>query len=352
MDYKEKYEYGLECIQEILSGAGDSIKTSILRKRLQPFFPELKENEDEKIRKAILELVRQSSEILEKKNQEQMIDWLEKQGKDKSDFSDLRVWKYIVDMVLTEKDGIGQYLDNPDTERIAKRLQERYGNIEKQGESPRTNIEIPFGAADSELQEVSYYIPEGFYAEIKDDRVVIKKIEPNPKVKDWVILNDTVAQILDKQKYGFVGLDIDGKDFFCNYGHTDSMRLWTIQDARDGDVLVTEDYIFIFKYILHGGVHLYCHYNFDDEEFDADIPDAVIGNIHDKGIHFRPATKEQRDLLFEKMKEAGYEYDSEKKELKKVEPKPLNPDKVIAWLVANISDFEYYVKLFKKDFGL
>lgn len=30
----------------------------------------------------------------------------------------------------------------------------------------------------------------------------------------------------------------------------------------------------------------------------------------------------------------------------------LNPDKVIAWLVANICDFEYYVEQFKKDFSL
>lgn len=43
----------------------------------------IEESEDERIRKAILELVRQSSEILEKKNQEQMIAWLEKQGEQK-----------------------------------------------------------------------------------------------------------------------------------------------------------------------------------------------------------------------------------------------------------------------------
>ena len=30
----------------------------------------------------------------------------------------------------------------------------------------------------------------------------------------------------------------------------------------------------------------------------------------------------------------------------------LDADRVIGWLVANICDFEYYVKLFKKDFGL
>ena len=46
----------------------------------EEMFPELKESKDERIRKAILELVKQSSGILEKKNQEQMLDWLEKQG--------------------------------------------------------------------------------------------------------------------------------------------------------------------------------------------------------------------------------------------------------------------------------
>lgn len=35
-----------------------------------------------------------------------------------------------------------------------------------------------------------------------------------------------------------------------------------------------------------------------------------------------------------------------------LESKKLDVDDVIAWLVANIIDFEYYVKLFKKDFGL
>ena len=37
---------------------------------------------------------------------------------------------------------------------------------------------------------------------------------------------------------------------------------------------------------------------------------------------------------------------------KQGENKKLDADKVTAWLVANICDFDYYVKLFKKDFGL
>ena len=51
--------------------------------------------------------------------------------KSNTDFSDLRTWKYIVATVLTEKDGIGQYLDEPFTEEVAKKLQKRFGNIEQ-----------------------------------------------------------------------------------------------------------------------------------------------------------------------------------------------------------------------------
>lgn len=43
-----------------------------------------------------------------------------------------------------------------------------------------------------------------------------------------------------------------------------------------------------------------------------------------KDIH--PATKEQRDILFQKMHKAGYEWDAEKKELKEIEQKPLDID--------------------------
>ena len=38
---------------------------------------------------------------------------------------------------------------------------------------------------------------------------------------------------------------------------------------------------------------------------------------------FQPSTKEQCELLFAKMKEAGYEWDADKKELKKVGQKPI-----------------------------
>ena len=53
----------------------------------------------------------------------------------------------------------------------------------------------------------------------------------------------------------------------------------------------------------------------DKIEFDIQGPDCVEVNT------IKPATKEQRDLLFQKMKEAGYEWDADKKELKMIEQK-------------------------------
>jgi hypothetical protein len=73
------------------------------------------------------------NKALEKETPESYNEFLEKRGEQNldTDFSDLRTWKYIVDAVWTEKEGIGQYLDSPFTEEVAKKLQKRFGNIEQ-----------------------------------------------------------------------------------------------------------------------------------------------------------------------------------------------------------------------------
>ena len=109
-------------------------------------------------------------------------------------------------------------------------------------------------------------------------------------------------------------------------------HLWTIDDAKDGDVLAfNNDTIVIFKDLYNSSTfHSYCH--IEDGIFDIskdELPDWWEG----KG--FQPATKEQRDLLFQRMKEAGYEWDTEKKEPKKiVKPK----FKVGDWCIDNEDD--------------
>jgi len=99
------------------------------RIKVADVFPGLKESEDERIRKWLIKEMgrRLSCWTSTEVTKEQVLAWLEKQGEQKS--------------------------------------------------NPVLDIEIPFGAKDSELQEASYYIPEGFHAEIEGNRVVIKRGE-------------------------------------------------------------------------------------------------------------------------------------------------------------------------------
>jgi hypothetical protein len=111
-------------------------------------------------------------------------------------------------------------------------------------------------------------------------------------------------------------------DFGTEYDmHNDAnkyFRLWTIEDAKDGDVLADGNLPFIFKKIdANKYSYAYCGISVDDG-FKIGESDGKF-DVWTWMQDIKPATKEQRDLLFQKMKEAGYEWDAEKKELKKVE---------------------------------
>lgn len=89
-------------------------------------------------------------------------------------------------------------------------------------------------------------------------------------------------------------------------------RKWTIQDAKDGNVLAAHECLVIFKEIDGLNIKCYCTYHY------MNIEKFYIDTLQNKTA-FTPATKEQRDLLFSKMKEAGYVWNAEKKELNKIE---------------------------------
>ena len=81
MDYEKLYNDALEKAKGIINYYKEHHRNDEASiEDLEIIFPELKESEDERIRKGIIELVKQSSEILDKQNQNNMIAWLEKQG--------------------------------------------------------------------------------------------------------------------------------------------------------------------------------------------------------------------------------------------------------------------------------
>ena len=192
-----------------------------------------------------------------------------------------REWLYLVSDVLTWKDGIGQYLDDPRVQELAKRLCSEY--VQKLYNPSNTG---------------------------KNEQKSTDKIAPRFKVGDWVVRGDTIAQILDIQEQHYVGLDINGKDFVSSrFLNGDKIHLWTIQDAKDGDVLVNGSNIFIFHFINNRRLMGYCHVNMDDGHFYNDIGRNECFCTIDAPV--TPSIKEQRDLLFQKIKETGYKWNTE-----------------------------------------
>lgn len=90
---------------------------------------------------------------------------------------------------------------------------------------------------------------------------------------------------------------------------------WTVKDAKDGDVLCSGQIILLFKKWVYT-----TDWNFVIAYAGIDVSGKLqITNKHWLISNYAcPATKEQRDLLFRKIKEYGYEWDEDKKELKKL----------------------------------
>jgi len=98
---------------------------------------------------------------------------------------------------------------------------------------------------------------------------------------------------------------------------TPKLRLWTVKDAKDADVLYSLDskQPFIFKHRKpNEQAKVYCGINIYGKFFVWNTKDCIITT--DKYI---PATKEQRDTLLKAMADAGWQFDFEKLELKKIE---------------------------------
>lgn len=91
---------------------------------------------------------------------------------------------------------------------------------------------------------------------------------------------------------------------------------------KKGDILYEQKTMSILLVYERNGSWLmtFCDYWMLKEKFHVQFPYENYGFVSEMSLV--PATKEQCDLLFQKMKEAGYEWDTEKKELKMIEHNP------------------------------
>ena len=380
-------------------------------KRMEQIFPELRESEDERIRKEIITLIQSCDKgcytTISLSRIKEYTAWLEKQGeidktsydiaeKEKYDFvsgqfiecrksfnefkEDNSYWfEYIgndtyigrSDNILNKKFHItprqlftlftqqhcpfkedsnvneetnapteyGKYVDeclNEASKHFFSEGEDKYSVadlfyagvrcgkswLEKQGEQkPAVEMKTPEESLGIDSDTYNKIVDECIYGEQKP----VDKVEPKFKVGDWVVYyrNDSSREVL--QVY-----DIrDGRYYFNDNIHfswsvkecDEKSHLWTIQDAKDGDVLA-------FKNNIGGIIICKSPTDYDTRSYCRLVSDNLI-NKEESGWDstlFVPATKEQRDLLFQKMKEAGYEWDADKKELKKISQRMISAE--------------------------
>ena len=196
-------------------------------------------------------------------------------------------------------------------------------------------------------------------------------IESCFKAGDWVVFNNNHNSIYQISKISdsyYMLTHTHGGSMPLSFSQVKFIRPWSIEDAKDGDVLVCYskakgspiEQAGIFKQYVgrHGG----CSNTFLAHT-GIDWDGNIIINGYMGSANILPATKEQRDLLFAKMKEEGYEWDENKKELRKIKPhygiKNFKPfDKVLVrdeddgkWMAAFYSHYMYEEKDYPYQFA-
>lgn len=148
------------------------------------------------------------------------------------------------------------------------------------------------------------------------------KVGPKFKVGDWVTTKDAVSTLIIKNvnvgrhQYEMSFTRYGGKKFHYIDYIDSNCHLWSTKDARDGDVLASDNSVFIFK-----------------EKYIAEKPTAYCGIMNGQFIQgqdgcwtnerYYPASEEDFALLMHKMNDEGYQFDFVNKELKPLSNQPI-----------------------------
>ena len=275
----------------------------------EEIFHELYESEDEMIKTAILNLLkiwRNYKDYVCGVHVEDAIAWLEKQGEQNPCMIQ---WKGD-----NLKEVIGFTGKDKNFEKWFKSFEEyekyvhEHNDIFKLFNENGNHYEIPVGAWIVKTPD-GYNIASNAVLKQKS----ANKIEPKFKVGNWVVNKFGDSWHIDSfDNKNYQVSNGKGNYNYFPISKQDEMHLWTIQDAKDGDVLAAHECYVVFKEI--DGLNIKCHYTY--HYLVGFNPSFYIDTLQNKDA-FLPATKEQRDALMKAMNDAEYEWDIEKTELKK-----------------------------------
>lgn len=331
----KRYDEALEKARDILDSTDDNYVCTYLTKEdikrmYSRFFPELREVDDEEIRKTLISYFNTlGGDYFGELKLVDILAWFKKQNPN-ADNANKEYWRGY-------REGKQEVLD-------------KYAELEKQGEKKLTdkvkpkfkigdriclkpeyrmpNDDTPIADTIHEIIAISdkHYRFEDSFIFIEDqDKFELVEQNPvgNPEPKfqngQWITNGDYTWKIVEVKPLDYILQSQDGNIVDDTISHVDEQfHSFTIKDAKDGDVLFMENAsancIFIYKSFNNGIINKYASYNnfgFEGEHYLVLNDGYVI-----------PTTKEQRNTFIAKMKEADYKWNAEKKELKKIEQKP------------------------------
>ncbi len=301
---------------------GETVDAEVGTTVCEYIFPELKESEDERIRKELIEKVKETPACIGFNDKNAVLAWLEKQGEQKP-------YGQKAECLDCQFNYAGECKGSCSIKRNEQKPRYSIGDVlcYKSG-TTLNKVEI------IDIRNGMYICDNGSFpiSQQDDYELVAKKIGQKPADKvepkyqngQWIVWQNKFYKV-NYNGCGYELIDQNGLRTSLEYATVDkSASIFTIQDAKDGDVLVSElsDSIILFKCIEDNNIQFYCDYDFSE----IDVPGDRFA-VNDSGQHYGsvedskdiyPATKEQRDVLMKAMANAGWTFDFEKKELKKI----------------------------------
>ena len=178
-------------------------------------------------------------------------------------------------------------------------------------------------ASKQDKQKLFQAIKDNGYQWNAETKTLEKLVEPQFNVGDWIIRNNKYTGIPVKviEFNGYYSCELNGE--IVNLTRNDvhnNFHLWTINDAKDGDVLAAHECLVLFKKLDGLNIRCHCTYHLMGHQ------SFYVDTLQNKNA-FHPATIEQCDRLFQKIKETDYKWNPEIKSLEKlVKPKFENGD--------------------------
>ena len=237
---------------KILKEFHDNSALFSVRTALDTVIPELAESEDEKIRKALIELVKYEGGSLKFLDSpfddvpmDTMLAWLEKQGKETS-WKPSREEMYVLYVLSCITDEFDEQKEEVITRLYQDLKREFFNGASFENMFPaNTSTELEKQRETFTQKDVDNAYLKGISdakneLEKQREQKPADKVEPKFKVGDWVVYNRNdssreIMQIYDirDDRYYFN----DNVHFSWSIKECDEKcHLWTIQDASDGDV--------------------------------------------------------------------------------------------------------------------